>query len=441
MNINTGCDWFERNFGFKEKSYEYVRRKFRLENDTVLVSLANGRKFHIGSFETPSLEQLRDRIGQLLIQSQSDRDNIAYSILNAKRNNEEGNCNDNEERSQVLTFEHMIGDVKELHMDPKNAGAVFQVASHFNCLEIKDVNKTPNSGITSYEYDCTQQGPLCAMVCAPSTVYRNYFVNEYGQGGKKGKQIDCLKEVGSVLGNDDEKYWTMKNGYALPSKTKSLKELSLKIYRSCQTTKNAMSKLKVGVQWDTEVIVEESEYTQSSARNNHLVTQVYSSAVPISYSTTMGKKRDFQAIGSLILNAAYEATFAVAAIKALETNKRVDLYLTKIGGGVFGNPSRWIVDAINSCLVKFEDFPLNVYLVHYGALEQAYVQYLKGSKDCNLISDYITSNISFSNMPVCTDDCSSNSQIIVGVDTDDTYKEANESYSEILTPNDSYSSG
>lgn len=431
-------NWFERNFGFKEKNYESVRRHFRLEeNDTVLVSLANGRRFHIGSFETPSLEELRDRIGELLVQSESDEDSLARGILDANRNDDGGNGSDNEERSQELTFEHVIGDAKELHMDPKNAGAVFQVASHFNCLEMKNVNKTPNSGITSYECDCTQQGPLCAMACAPGTVYRNYFVNEYGQGGKKGKQIDCLKEMGSILGNHDDKYWTMKNGYAIPSKSESLRELALKIYR--RATKNAMSKLKVGVHWETEVAVEESACSQSSTPNNHRVTQVYSSAIPINYDATMDKKRDFHAIGTLILKAAYEATFAVAAIKSLETNKRVDLYLTKIGGGAFGNPSRWIVDAIQSCLVKFEDFPLNVHLVHYGALEQTYVQYLKGSKDCNLISDYITSNLSSRSLPVCTDNCSSNSQVFVRVDTDDTAKDINESYSDIPSPTDSCS--
>ena len=35
-----------------------------------------------------------------------------------------------------LSFDHIIGDAKSLHRDPANAGAVFQVASQFNALEM-----------------------------------------------------------------------------------------------------------------------------------------------------------------------------------------------------------------------------------------------------------------------------------------------------------------
>ena len=363
---NTRNDWFTRTFGFIEGPYEYVRTKFRLEeDDTVLVSLGNGRKFHIGPFETPSLEQLCHRIENSINENENDN---------------------NEERPSALTFEHIVGDVKKLHMNPKNAGAVFQAASQFNCLEMVSECVTPDCGITCYENDRTQ-GPICAMACSPGTIYRNYFVNQYGQGGEEGEQIDCLKEVGSILGNDDGKYWKMRNGYALPYKSKSLRELAAKIENDMQSAINAMGKLKVGVQWDTEVVVQQRTRAGSCTQSNHRVTQVYSSAIPIGYSR-VGRERDFQAFAQLVLNATYEATFAVAAIKALETNQSVDLYLTKVGGGVFRNSPDWIVEAIDRCLIKYKHFPLNVHLVHYGQLDRSYVKSERitdyfFSHDCN----------------------------------------------------------
>lgn len=40
------------------------------------------------------------------------------------------------EDGQGLSFDHIIGDAKSLHQDPANTGAVFQVASQFNALEM-----------------------------------------------------------------------------------------------------------------------------------------------------------------------------------------------------------------------------------------------------------------------------------------------------------------
>ena len=58
-------------------------------------------------------------------------------------------------------------------------------------------------------------------------------MNEYGQGGTHGRQIDLLQDVGQVLGNNlpssnSNKYWNMQNGYALPINDQSMAELSAK---------------------------------------------------------------------------------------------------------------------------------------------------------------------------------------------------------------------
>ena len=388
-NLQFTVDWFEETFGFREKSYNHVRRQFRLEeNDTILHSLANGRKFHIGEFDLPSVDELNNRL-QTLVQDSNNESTIF------------------DETNNTLEFEHVIGDVKRLLHDPRNEGAVFQAASQFNCLEMPNSLVRPEAGITQYVNDHTQ-GPTCAVACAGGTIYRNYFVNKYGQGGKKGQQIDCLAEAGEVLGNEKSAFWKMQNGYALPSDRESMFRLKRKIYGGYFMSREALSKIRVGVQWDTEVV----KRLVKPGQSHHCVTQVYCSALPISFATN-SKMKDFEPFAKLILEAAYQATFAVAAIKALETNQRVDLYLTKVGGGVFGNRSRWVVDAIRKNLRKYEDYPLNVYLVHYGTLEQAYLQGLQGSKEDKnkcLITDYFASNINIAKLiasaasTVCSND-------------------------------------
>ena len=50
-----------------------------------------------------------------------------------------------------LTFDNVVGDVRSFHRDPANAGAVFQVASQFNCLEMVGPGTTPEAGVTIKE--------------------------------------------------------------------------------------------------------------------------------------------------------------------------------------------------------------------------------------------------------------------------------------------------
>ena len=42
------------------------------------------------------------------------------------------------------------------------------------------------------------------------------------------------------------------------------------------------------------------------------------------------------------------------------------MYLTALGGGAFGNKLEWICDAITNALDALSEWPLDVFLVHYG---------------------------------------------------------------------------
>jgi hypothetical protein len=370
---SNGRDWFERYFGFTEpKNYEDVRDHFRLgdqEDGGIILhavsppkaGMSNAtRSFHVGWFETPSVSELTARL--------------------VEHRNHQAVCLD----VRGLTFQHIVGDAGALHRDPQNEGAVFQAASQFNALEMVDPSITPEHGITGYEFDRTQ-GPSCALACPAGTLYRNYFVNGTGQGGPHGKQLDLLEDVGLVLGNNpklsslsssptNNKFWHMKNGYALAASSLSIQSLHDVLHTSPKIRDAAQQQLRVAIQWHTEVD------TYSSNEMPFQVTQVYCSALPIQYDHTATATRHWEPFARLVLDAAYEATFAAAAFLCLHRGRgqRVKLYLTKVGGGAFGNQDSWISDAISRSLQQFKAYPLDVSLVHYGHIEDHYYNRIMG---------------------------------------------------------------
>ena len=92
----------------------------------------------------------------------------------------------------------VTGDVRQMHQSPENAGALFQVASQFNLLEMVSPEVTPEHGVTRYQNDRTQ-GPACAIAAGAATIYRNYFApigGSYGQTGER--QFDGLANLGEL---------------------------------------------------------------------------------------------------------------------------------------------------------------------------------------------------------------------------------------------------
>jgi len=97
----------------------------------------------------------------------------------------------------------------------------------------------------------------------------------------------------------------------------------------------------------------------------HLVCQAFCSALPVAYCKSI-KSSDFAEFGSLVLDAAYEATLLSALLLARKRRERVKVFLTCLGGGAFGNRREWIKNAIVRSLKLFREWPLDVRLVHYG---------------------------------------------------------------------------
>ena len=313
--------WFQNLTGFQEEHPEQVRINLELEGEYVY-SKVNGKKYKHGRLEIPMLSEL--------IQT----------------------CPNPNDYSNNISINEAIGNVQDFHVGYENA--MFQAASQFNLLEMVNPDVTPEMGVSIYELDFTQ-GPACAIACGAGTIYRNYFVpieNQIGQ--TKTKQVDCLDEIGKALNNSELQLWKMRNGYAF------LENEGLKTISDCLTKlsdeayQKLKGKLKIGLQWNTEVTVK---------HGGHLVSQAYCSALPIGYGNIPVEK--WKEFATLILDAAYEATF-YAALRNYEITGNENLFLTLVGGGVFGNPQQWIFNAIAKSILKFRSTPLKVKVVSYG---------------------------------------------------------------------------
>lgn len=312
--------WFEKLVGFREENPEQVRSNLEIHGSTLL-SKANGAEFTFGKLEVPMVEELRSRSALL------------------------------ETHGATIQVSEVVGNIQTFHKESVHNGAIFQVASQFNLLEMIAPEITPERGVGIYENDHTQ-GPACAIACGAGTIYRNYFANVRGGIGQSAnRQIDCLRDLGAELGNEDHTLWKMTNGYALAT-TEGLKYITKQIQaKSEQEYETLKGKLRIGVQWETEVTISD---------NKNLVTQAYCSALPVAYSAIAPEH--WSSFARLIL----EATLCVALLNAKRTGNK-DVFLTLLGGGAFGNKSEWIFDAMKKAIDKFSDTPLNVKIVSYGS--------------------------------------------------------------------------
>ena len=262
----------------------------------------------------------------------------------------------------------VTGDVRQLHRSPENTGALFQVASQFNLLEMVSPTVTPEQGVTRYQHDHTQ-GPACAIAAGAATIYRNYFVSVGGRPGQtKERQFDGLADLGGTLAatlNQPVKaLWDMKNGYALCTRA-GLDSIADHL-GSLQPDQldTLRGQLRIGIHRDVEV-------TDTEGERGPLVSQAFCSALPVAY--TRVPPSHWEAFASLVLEAAYEATMSAVLLNAKRGASNVVL-LTQLGGGAFGNHDHWIDAAMRRSLEKMREFDLDVKLVSYGAPSRAIAQ-------------------------------------------------------------------
>lgn len=321
--------WFEALTGFDEAAVEDVAAQFMVDGDWIDVP-STGRRFRAGRFATPSLGELRTRT-------------------------------DHRTSSGPVTVVERVGDAGALHRVELNAGALFQVASQFNTLEMISPNVSPGDGVSRYAYDRTQ-GPICAISCGAGTIARNYLVDVDGSPGQSAdRQINCLAELADGLGVDVP----VRNGYALPTEEQLRRITETLAAANAERLDGLRALLRIGMQWETEV---------TTSPTHHLVTQAYCSAVPVGYSPHSPEL--WEPFARLVLEASYEATLRAAMLNADATGNR-SVFLTLVGGGVFGNRMEWIVDAIERATDIVGGAGLDVAIVSYGQPNPAVARLLR----------------------------------------------------------------
>jgi hypothetical protein len=319
--------WFEELTGFPEESIQQVQDNITVDGET-LKSQVNGKAMVCGRLETPSLAALRKRV-------------------------EASNY-----KTGKISLREVVANVQNLHVDQTNSDALFQVASQFNLLEMVSPTVTPEIGVGIYDFDPTQ-GPACAIAAGAGTIYRNYFAPANGQIGQSANnQIDCLADLGAALGNTKNRLWEMKNGYALASHD-GLVEISRQLESASESELDELRQiLRIGIQWKTQVTLNESQ---------HLVSQAYCSALPVAYSEQSASL--WQRFARLVLEASYEATICAAILNST-TNGNNKLFLTLLGGGAFGNEIQWIISSIQRALDLYKQVELDVSIVSYSSSNQ-----------------------------------------------------------------------
>ncbi len=324
-------DWFQQLTGFREESYAATKTKLALEGKR-LRSKVNARTFDVGDLTTPSLRELREQ-GRAAALELPGR----------------------------LKVTNVVGDARALHARPENNGALFQVASQFNLLEMTGYDVTPEDGVTRYESDHTQ-GPACAMAAGAATIIRNYFATHGSHEGQtREHQIDCLADLGEELGNSDGALWEMRNGYALCTAI-GLTKINQRLEESSPQEVDALRDLlHIGLHQDVEV-------TDGDDRTLR-VTQAFCSAMPVAYTRNVSTEL-WPPFARLVLEGAYEATLWSAVLNSRRTGSRL-AYLTKLGGGVFGNDDSWIFGAMRRALRLVEHTTLEVRIVSYGEILEA----------------------------------------------------------------------
>ncbi len=312
-----------------------------VENGTILT--CQERDFQVGRFHVPTVAELRE--------SNLHRDGSGVASTSFSIN--------------------VVGNIFPRHAQSPNA--TFQAASQYNALEFPHPHATPEDGITDYSWDNTQ-GPNCALACPAGTLYRNYFVQQPDGtlGQTAASQINYLAEFLAELerrGHGGAVY--IQNGYLMSNDAQRLGQLAAYLQDgiSAEVRDELLKLIRAGLQDDVEVSFSDragwSSWTQVPRDSQIIVSQVYAAAPAITYSP-VSDKAAWAPLAQLLLDAQYEATVRAA----FENHKRHPglansnlLYLTAIGGGVFGNDLQWIVSAIRRAVQISVDEHLGLEIV------------------------------------------------------------------------------
>lgn len=320
------------------------RACFAFGADGAATLTAAGRSFQAGRFETPTLGALRRRAAEARARSGAPEASLRFWVLDGA--------------SPATDIGALQGSAPP--------GALFQVASQFNCLEAPGACMVD---VADYFHDPTQ-GPRASISAFPGTLLRHYAAP--GEGGARfvqregGPQLNlleaaCAEGVARVVSG----YLTSAN-IADPT-------------RFAEALTSRFDELRVGVHDEVEVVFGGDWDTAVSASPRRTIAQVFTSSVAAGgYGKLDLRDPAFATIVQQLQRAAHEGTLLAAASLG-----KSYVLLTLIGGGVFGNPVPVVwasilraVDAVRPLLhrdlvVAVNGFSLGQQVAHAELAEEA----------------------------------------------------------------------
>lgn len=262
------------------------------------------------------------------------------------------------------------------------------------------------------------------MACFAGTVYRNYFVDVDGLkagsntsvvtasneehvqdtrrlGQSLRKQLNNLDELEAIVHNNEHNFWYLENGYTFSADQQRLEALNEFLQQNFFSTgkrDELLSSIKIGIHSDVGVTFK-NRYTPVVVDDDVRVTQAYCSALSCAYAGISNAA--WAPLARLVLDAAYEATLWAAVIHAAKMESKLTcadtvgtvfrstqdassssetppklchrtVFLTFLGGGVFGNDTEWIASAIGRALalMAHHGVELEVRICHYRRIDE-----------------------------------------------------------------------
>jgi len=233
-------------------------------------------------------------------------------------------------------------DVAHLQSLTQNCNAVFQVASNLNGIESKsELEKPTSKNYTKNYFMDRTQGPIASISAGAAAIVRVHaaYYNHDNQDW-----IQTETQYLNILQNMKEHFPT-RNGYVIfdtnppkfpsrnsPDYYKLLLAADVLYHKSAQVTSGHRIK-----QETTEMI----EIVDSPKQK---IDQVCCAAVNLAQGRTGNENKsshNSEDKARFLLDLAYEGTY-ISSIK----HNRSQIFLTLVGGGVFGNPIEWILDSL-----------------------------------------------------------------------------------------------
>lgn len=326
INNITGS-WMKSVFGFSDKELmnnannnlerskiidELLTHTIIYDDKSGMLNTPNGL-YRAGWFVTPTVEEIKELVSRLDI---------------------------NPGKPEIKIIPRLDVGLAHTQSEPYE---IFQGASQFNALEMISQDNTPYEGIENYINDRTQ-GPRTALICAPGTIIRNYWVTK-----QYGGQFNALEKLGlSHL-----------NGYLVwgTNPREILNKLnpdSIMIPCMLYTQVNG-------------ILISDKIQRYISDK---LVHQIYSSAVPINTYRNGGNLDDQYNIATKIITAEYIGVIGMGLILHIfdktagrTSSNKPKINITLIGGGIFNVPIDIIINSLKTAINTFKNYDFDL-LVH-----------------------------------------------------------------------------